>query len=686
MNRTSLLATGNLAVSPLAALLLEALRGRATGVLEIEARGGTSQLYLRAGHPAGTQVFFGFRSLGHFLLELGWIDIDGLDRSLVAVARGQKQGRALVELGLLSEEQLHLGLVLHQQAQLRTLAALDEGVYRFIPGPELPEWTRDLRMSAHRAIVDALTAAPGRRVADGILARIPAGHGLVLRDGWERAAAQFELDAWEERFVARLVRPQRLEEAVASAPVPAEKARALAACFALMGLARPVPTPGGAAAPAARPADEERSIGFGKNVVTAPSPAAPLEAGTPGTGSWGVGFTPGPGAVPPTPGPGYGEGPPPEAVLGGFRLDDEAERRAREETERRAREETERRAREETERRAREEAERRAREDAERRARGEAERRSVDDTNRNPRGPAVARSGDDADGRARRARLLRRAFGNIPGAPEPFRSGAPAPAPEPAVDRPAPVTGPARPTPEPPAEAAPGQQPLAARLAAIRNRHRRIAEEDYFQRLGVPRTADRDQVKRAFFEAAKRFHPDRMPPELAPVARELKEIFTAINEAYEVLQDEERRRSYEAGLDGGAAAPTLDERLRALVNQAAQAMHRRAWAEAERTYRQAAALQERPDLLAHAAWAVLSDPARKGEAAKARTELAGLAASYPSTAAPHYYLGVIARAEGDDERAERYFRNALRANPKHPEAAQELRLLAGRKRRAGGKR
>lgn len=681
MNGTCQLASGDLAVSPLAAVLLEALRSRATGVLEIEARGGTSQLYLRAGHPAGTQVFFGFRSLGHFLLDLGWIDIVGLDRSLAAVARGQKQGRALVELGLLSEERLHLGLVLHQQAQLRTLAALDEGMYRFIPGPELPDWTADIRLSAHRAIVDALTAAPGQRVAERLLARVPAGHGLVLREGWERAAAQFELDAWEERFVARLARPQRLEEAVASAPIPPEKARALAACFSVMGLARPVPAPAGPGTPVGRAASGEESVGFGRNVAMARPPSTPLDAGTPGPGGWGVGFTPGPEGVPSTPGP-YGDAEQRAREEAERRAHEEAERgaqgdaerRAREDAERRAHGEAERRAREDAERRVREEAERRAHEDAERRAREDSARSAREDAERRSPGPVATRQSDAADAKARRARLLRRAFGNIPGAPEPFRS-APV-APDPPAD-------PARRTPGPSPEA---PSDLASRLAAIRERHRQIGGEDYFQRLRLPRSATREQVKRAFFEAAKRYHPDRMAPELAPVARELKEIFTAVNEAYEVLQDEERRRIYESGLGGGPAHPPVDDRIRALVQQAEHAMRRRSWVEAEKAYRQAAALKERPDLLAHAAWAVLSDPARKDEAARARTELANLAGSYPSTPAPHYYLGVIARAEGDDERAERYFRSALRANPKHAEAAQELRLLAARKRKAGGKR
>ena len=51
----------------------------------------------------------------------------------------------------------------------------------------------------------------------------------------------------------------------------------------------------------------------------------------------------------------------------------------------------------------------------------------------------------------------------------------------------------------------------------------------------------------------------------------------------------------------------------------------------------------------------------------------------------HYQLGVIARVEGDVDRAERHFRDAVRANPKHLEANQELRLIEMRKKNSGKK-
>jgi hypothetical protein len=91
---------GDLARTPLAAILLEALRTRATGVLEVAHGGGTSRLWFREGRPVGAQVFTGFRPLGMMLLQSGRIDIDALSKSLARMAETRRpQGEILVEMG-----------------------------------------------------------------------------------------------------------------------------------------------------------------------------------------------------------------------------------------------------------------------------------------------------------------------------------------------------------------------------------------------------------------------------------------------------------------------------------------------------------------------------------------------------------------------------------------------------------
>lgn len=64
--------------------------------------------------------------------------------------------------------------------------------------------------------------------------------------------------------------------------------------------------------------------------------------------------------------------------------------------------------------------------------------------------------------------------------------------------------------------------------------------KDYYQTLGVPKTASREEIKKAFHRLARQYHPDMNPDDPNAEAR-----FKEINEAYEVLGDPEKRAKYD---------------------------------------------------------------------------------------------------------------------------------------------
>lgn len=76
-------------------------------------------------------------------------------------------------------------------------------------------------------------------------------------------------------------------------------------------------------------------------------------------------------------------------------------------------------------------------------------------------------------------------------------------------------------------------------------------KKDYYEVLGVSKTASEEEIKRAFRKLAKQYHPDVNKEEGA------EEKFKEIGEAYAILSDPEKRRQYDqfghAAFDGGSS-------------------------------------------------------------------------------------------------------------------------------------
>ena len=76
-------------------------------------------------------------------------------------------------------------------------------------------------------------------------------------------------------------------------------------------------------------------------------------------------------------------------------------------------------------------------------------------------------------------------------------------------------------------------------------------KRDYYEVLGVPRNADKDALKKAFRKLAQQYHPD------VNKTPEAESRFKEINEAYQVLSDDQKRAAYDryghAGVQGASA-------------------------------------------------------------------------------------------------------------------------------------
>ena len=73
-------------------------------------------------------------------------------------------------------------------------------------------------------------------------------------------------------------------------------------------------------------------------------------------------------------------------------------------------------------------------------------------------------------------------------------------------------------------------------------------KRDYYEVLGVSKTASEDEIKKAYRKLARQYHPD-----LHPDDKDCAEKFKEVNEAYEVLSDSSKKARYDqfghAGVD-----------------------------------------------------------------------------------------------------------------------------------------
>ncbi len=78
-------------------------------------------------------------------------------------------------------------------------------------------------------------------------------------------------------------------------------------------------------------------------------------------------------------------------------------------------------------------------------------------------------------------------------------------------------------------------------------------KRDYYEVLGIDKSADKETIKKAYRKLAVKYHPDRNPGD-----KEAEEKFKEATEAYEVLSDDQKRPIYDqyghAGLDGMGGA------------------------------------------------------------------------------------------------------------------------------------
>ena len=91
----------------------------------------------------------------------------------------------------------------------------------------------------------------------------------------------------------------------------------------------------------------------------------------------------------------------------------------------------------------------------------------------------------------------------------------------------------------------PNNHRMRQKIQAVQNQKKIAERKDYYKILDVPRDAQRRQIKTAFRKLALKWHPDRNSEN----EEKANQMFQDINEAYDVLTNEEKKGRYDRGED-----------------------------------------------------------------------------------------------------------------------------------------
>ena len=227
--------------------------------------------------------------------------------------------------------------------------------------------------------------------------------------------------------------------------------------------------------------------------------------------------------------------------------------------------------------------------------------------------------------------------------------------------------------------------PAVVRSAALRDELRRRLEKPprtHYETLGIPEDAPLRQVQAAFFLLSKHWHPDRLGPEAADLKDGATRIFEGVAAAYRVLSDPAARATYDDALSEGDAqesTPALERALRAdLAFQKAESLLARGNLEsAEREARLALANEpSRGEIIALVAWLDALKPGADERALNVAFTKALRGAN--GSIKVHWYRGLFLKRTGRHASALQEFRFVSERDPRHIDAAREVRIYEQR--------
>lgn len=216
--------------------------------------------------------------------------------------------------------------------------------------------------------------------------------------------------------------------------------------------------------------------------------------------------------------------------------------------------------------------------------------------------------------------------------------------------------------------------------AGVVQRAQAIESEDFFAALGLVGGASEETVRGAYIAHVRVWHPDRLPPELAHVRKEVEKIFNHLTRAHEMLTDRDARRVWVAA----RGAKQRSKRPRnEIVDEIEKALSRRDFGAAEGESRSLAeADPEDGDAQALLAWSIAQAGEGSDHAIGTALKLLDSAVNRDHQCKRAYlYRATLQKRLGNVQFALRDYQRVVQLDPGHVDAKREARILEMRMRK-----
>jgi tetratricopeptide (TPR) repeat protein len=223
------------------------------------------------------------------------------------------------------------------------------------------------------------------------------------------------------------------------------------------------------------------------------------------------------------------------------------------------------------------------------------------------------------------------------------------------------------------------------KVKELRDNAQKLLALDYFAVLGVARGASPEEVKKAFIEAAKSWHPDRVPPGLEEVRPLFGKVFARLELARATVSDPQRKARYidELARNAAVAGDTAAAEAKLEFQKAEALLKKNDGAQAEVHLRRAVQLApQNADYQVLLVWMQAKPDATIGRLRELVTDLDRLLDRVPQSERAYFYRAQLKKRLDLTKESIADFSRAMELNPANVEAAREVRLYRMRQEKA----